>query len=69
MRTILAALFAIMIGVVFAGSTFAAEQKMAAPATTKVATGEMKKEEGKKDVKAAKKHHTRRHAAKKEEKK
>jgi hypothetical protein len=69
MRTILAALFAIMIGVVFAGSTFAVTSKPAAPAATKVATGEMKKDEGKKDVKAAKKHSNKRHAAKKEEKK
>jgi len=69
MRTVLAALFAIVIGVVFAGSTFAAEQKTAAPAPTKVGTGEMKKEESKKDEKAAKKHSRKRHAAKKEEKK
>jgi type IV secretory pathway VirB6-like protein len=47
MKTILAALFAVMIGVTFAGSTFAAEEKkMDAPAAAPA--GEMKKDESKK---------------------
>ena len=42
MKTILAAMFAVMIGLSFAGSTFADEKKTDAPA------GEMKKDESKK---------------------
>ncbi|HLG43393.1 MAG TPA: hypothetical protein VI337_00105 [Nitrospirales bacterium] len=53
MKAILAALFAVMIGLTFAGSTFAAEEKkMDAPAAAPSAPpagGEMKKDEGKKD--------------------
>lgn len=57
MKAILAALFAILIGLTFAGSTFAAEGiKAGAPATIVSAGGEMKKDEGKKVVKASKKH-------------
>jgi hypothetical protein len=46
MRTILAAMFAVMIGLTFVGSTFADEKKMDAPAGAPA--GEMKKEESKK---------------------
>ncbi len=61
MQALFAALFAVMIGLTFAGSTFAAEEKKdAAPA------GEMKKDEGKKVEKKAKK---AKKAEKKEEKK
>jgi len=42
MKTILAAMFAVMIGLSFAGSTFADEKKTDAPA------GEVKKDESKK---------------------
>jgi len=49
MKALFAALFAVMIGLTFAGSTFADEKKAAAPA------GEMKKDEGKKAEKKAKK--------------
>ena len=42
MKTILAAMFAVMIGLAFAGSTFADEKKTDAPA------GELKKDESKK---------------------
>jgi hypothetical protein len=42
MKTIFAAMFAVMIGLSFAGSTFADEKKTDAPA------GEMKKDESKK---------------------
>lgn len=45
MRTILAAMFAVMIGLSFVGSTFADEKKMDAPAG---ASADMKKDESKK---------------------
>ena len=61
MKTILAALFAVLIGLTFVGSTFADAGKMGAPATTSVAGGEMKKEEGQKVTKAAKKHLRKKH--------
>ena len=44
MKTILAAMFAVMIGLIFVGSTFADEKKMDAPAAAPAA-GEVKKEE------------------------
>src|SRR3989449_8528611 len=70
MKTILAALFAVVIGLTFVGSTFADAGKMGAPATTSVAGGGMKKEEGQKNTKAAKKNHKKKHnEGKKEEKK
>jgi len=62
MKRILAALFAVLIGLTFASSTFAETGKqMGAPAKTSVAGGEMKKEEGQKVTKAAKKHHRKKH--------
>jgi len=61
MKTILAALFAVLIGLTFVGSTFADAGKMGAPATTSVAGGEMKKEEGQKVTKAAKKQLRKKH--------
>jgi hypothetical protein len=70
MKTILAALFAVLIGLTFVGSTFAdAGKQMGAPATTPVASGEMKKEEGQKVTKAAKKHHRKKHSEEKKEEK
>ena len=55
MKTILAAMFAVMIGLTFAGSTFAAEEKkMDAPAAAPAAGGEVKKDEGKKAKKEKK---------------
>ena len=71
MKTILAALFAVLIGLTFVGSTFAAEgSKMGAPAVTTATSGEMKKDEGQKVAKASKKHHRKKqHEEKKEEKK
>src|SRR2546422_2328054 len=57
MKTILAALFAVVIGLTFVGSTFADAGKMGAPATTSVAGGGGEKEGGQKSTKAAKKHH------------
>jgi hypothetical protein len=55
MKTILAAIFAVMVGVTFAGSTFADEKKADAPAAAPAAGGEMKKDDGKKESKKAKK--------------
>ena len=53
MKAIFAALFAVMIGLTFAGSTFADEKKKdAAPAAAPA--GEMKKDEGKKGKKGKK---------------
>jgi hypothetical protein len=46
MRTILAAMFAVMIGLTFVGSTFADDKKTDAPAGAPA--GEMKKDESKK---------------------
>src|SRR2546425_4521643 len=70
MKTILAALFAVLIGLTFVGSTFADAGKMGAPATTSVAGGEVKKEEGQKVTKGAKKDHKKKqNEGKKEEKK
>lgn len=66
MKTILAALFAVLIGLTFVGSTFAdAGKNMGTPATTSVAGGEMKKEEGQKVTKAAKKHNRKKHSEEK----
>jgi len=62
MKRILAALFAVLIGLTFVSSTFAeAEKQMGAPAKTSVAGGEMKKEEGQKVTKAAKKQLRKKH--------
>src|SRR3989442_15991288 len=69
MKTILAALFAVLIGLTFVGSTFADAGKMGAPATTSVAGGEMKKEGGEKITKAAKKNHKKKHKEEKKEEK
>src|SRR3989442_6991323 len=55
MKTILAALFAVVIGLTFVGSTFADAGKMGAPATTSVAGGGVDKEGGEKDTQAEKK--------------
>jgi len=49
MKTILAAMFAVMIGLAFAGSTFAqpkTDAPAATPATPAAPAGEMKKDEG-----------------------
>src|SRR2546428_909481 len=70
MKTILAALFAVLIGLTFVGSTFADAGKMGAPATTSVAGGGRKKEEGQKITQGGKKYPNKKHTAgKKEEKK
>jgi len=71
MKTILAALFAVLIGLTFVGSTFAAEgNKTGAPAAPAAAGGEMRKDEGQNIAKASKKHHSKKqHEVKKEEKK
>ena len=62
MKRILAALFAVLIGLTFVSSTFAETGKqMGAPAKTSVAGGEMKKAEGQKVTKAAKKHLRKKH--------
>ena len=54
MKTILAAMFAVIIGLTFVGSTFAAdEKKMDAPAGAPA--GEMKKDESKKTTKTEEK--------------
>src|SRR2546426_8536977 len=57
MKTILAVLFAVLIGLTFVGSTFADAGKMGAPATTSVAGGGVEKEGGEKRTKGAKKEH------------
>jgi len=70
MKRILAALFAVLIGLTFVSSTFAeAGKQVGAPATTSVAAGEMKKEEGQKVTKTAKKHHRKKHSEEKKEEK
>src|SRR3989442_15766508 len=70
MKTILAALFAVLIGLTFVGSTFADAGKMGAPATTSVAGGGVKKEGGQKSKKGGKKKHKKKNnEEKKEEKK
>src|SRR2546427_9804929 len=61
MKTILAVLFAVLIGLTFVGSTFADAGKMGAPATTSVAGGEKRKEGGQKSTRAGKKHHKKKH--------
>ncbi len=63
MKTLFAALFAVMIGLSFVGSTYAAD----APAPA--AGGEMKKDEGKKAEKKEKKAKKAKKEEKKEEKK
>ena len=68
MKMILAAMFAVMVGLTFIGSTFAAD----APATAPAAGGEMKKDEGmkaEKKEKKAKKAKKEKKEEKKEEKK
>src|SRR2546426_11200546 len=70
MKTILAALFAVLIGLTFVGSTFADAGKMGAPATTSVAGGGREKGGGQKSTKAGKKKHKKKkNEGKKEEKK
>jgi len=68
MKAILAAIFAVMVGVTFVGTTFAQDKQTAPPASAPAAGGEMKKEEGKAETKKAKKnkkHH--KETAKKDE--
>src|SRR2546425_4447995 len=69
MKTILAALFAVVIGLTFVGSTFADAGKMGAPATTSVAGGGRKKEGGQENKKGAKKNHKKKKSEGKKEKK
>ena len=54
MKAVFAALFAVMIGLTFAGATFADEKKADAPAAAPAAGGEMKKDEGKAEKKEKK---------------